>query len=65
MHKGENMVPDGHLAKNFSNFHYNVWLQGSADISLSNTSNFAVSMKMNGEAFLFVDNLNAVSIILC
>ena len=48
--KSLNAVPDGHLAKNFSNFHYNVWLQGSADISLSNTSNFAVSMKMNGRS---------------
>lgn len=53
-------LSDGHLAKNFSDFHYNVWLKGSADISLGNSSNFAVNIKMNGEAFLFVDNLSAL-----
>ena len=60
-----NSVPDGHLAQNFSDFHYNVWLQGSADVYLGNSSNFAVNMNMNGEAFAFVNNLDAVSTMFC
>ena len=59
-----NSVPDGHLAENFSDFHYNFWLQGSASIYMSNSNNFAVNMKMNGDFFGFVDNFNAVSIML-
>jgi len=57
-------VPDGHLAENFSDYRYNLWLRGSANILLRNSSNrmFAVNIKMTGEAFAFADNLNAVSI---
>ena len=57
-------VPDGHLAEDFSDFRYNLWLHGSANILLRNSSNqmFAVNIKMTGEAFAFADDLNAVSI---
>ena len=54
-------VPDGHLAEDFSDFHYNWWWQGSANIHLSD-SGYAVNLKMTGEAFAFVEDLNAVSI---
>ena len=59
-----NGVPDGHLAENFSDYHYNLWLHGSANVLLRNSSDhmFALNMKMTGEAFAFVDDLNAVSI---
>jgi len=55
-------VPNGHLAEDFSDFHYNLWWQGSANILLRKSNNFAVNMKMTGEAFAFVDDMNAVSI---
>ena len=56
-------VPDGHLAENFSDFHYNLWLKGRANIYLSGSSYFSVNLTMTGEAFVFTDVLNAVSII--
>ena len=55
-------VPDGHLAEDFSDFHYNWWWQGSANIHLSD-SGYAVNLKMIGEAFAFAKDVNAVSII--
>ena len=55
-------VPDGHLAEDFSDFHYNLWWQGSTNILLKNSSDFAVNMKMTGETFAFVEDVNAVSI---
>ena len=55
-------VPDGHLAENFSDFHYNLWWRGSANIHLNNSSSNAVNMKITGEAFVFAKDLNAVSI---
>ena len=54
-------VPNGHLVENFSDFYYNLWWQGSANIDLSNEDQ-AVNMKMSGETFAFADNLDAVSI---
>ena len=54
-------VPNGHLVRNFSDFFYNWWWQGSANIELSNEDQ-AVNMKMSGEAFAFAENLDAVSI---
>ena len=54
-------VPNGHLVQNFSDFYYNWWWQGSANIDLSNKDQ-AVNMKMSGEAFAFAENLDAVSI---
>ena len=54
-------VPDGHLAEDFSDFHYNWWWQGSAKIHLSD-SGYAVNLKMTGESFSFAADLNAVSI---
>ena len=54
-------VPDGHLAEDFSDFHYNWWWKGSAKIHLSD-SGYAVNLKMTGEAFSFATDLNAVSI---
>ena len=55
-------VPNGHLAEDFSDFRYNFWMQGSANIHLSNSSNSGVDVKMTGEAFAFADDLNTVSI---
>ena len=55
-------VPEGHLAENVSDFHYNLWWRGSANIRLSNSSSNAVNMKITGEAFVFAEDLNAVSI---
>ena len=57
-------MPDGHLAENFSDFTYNLWLQGSANILLGHSSYHGVKMKITGEAFAFADGLNAVSIFL-
>ena len=54
-------VPNGHLVGNFSDFYYNWWWQGSANIDLSNADQ-AVNMKLSGEAFAFTENLDAVSI---
>ena len=55
-------VPDGHLAENFSDFHYNWWWQGRANINLDN-SGISVNMKMSGEFFAFVEDIDAVSIV--
>ena len=55
-------VPDGHLAEEFSNFHYNLWWQGRANILLTNSSDFAVNMRMTGDVFAFAADLDAVSI---
>ena len=57
----DRQVPNGHLAEDFSDFRYNLWLQGSANIYLNNSNYFGVHMKMVGEAFAFADDLNAVS----
>ena len=59
--KNLNDVPNGHLAEDFSDFRYNFWMHGSANIYLSNSSYSAVNIKMTGEAFAFADNLNTVS----
>ncbi|KAJ7327688.1 hypothetical protein OS493_026565 [Desmophyllum pertusum] len=56
-----NRVPVGPMAEYFSDFHYNMWWQGSADILLKKSSDFAVNMKMNGEGFAFVEDVNSVS----
>ena len=56
-----NDVPNGHLAEDFSDFRYNFWMQGSANIYLSNSTYSAVNIKMTGEAFAFADNLDTVS----
>ena len=53
-------VPNGHLAGNFSDFYYNWWWQGSAQVDLRNADH-AVNMKMSGEAFAFTEDLDAVS----
>ena len=57
-----NHVPDGHFAENFTNFDYNLWLQGSANILLNNSSYFAVNLNITGEAFVFTEDLNAVGV---
>lgn len=57
-------VPDGHLAKNFSDFHYNIWLQGNVNIYLTTPGNFSLKMNMSGEAFVFTEILDAVSILI-
>jgi len=54
-------LPVGPLAEHFSDYHYNLWLQGSADIFLRNSSDFSVNIKLTGEAFVFVEDLNSVS----
>ena len=56
-----NRLPLGPLAEYFSDFHYNLWLQGSADIFLKNSSDFSVDIKLTGEAFAFVEDLDSVS----
>lgn len=56
-----NRLPVGPLAEYFSDFHYNLWLQGSADIFLKNSSDFSVNIKLTGEAFAFVRDLDSVS----
>ena len=57
-----NRVPVGPMAAEyFSDFYYNLWWQGSADILLKHSSDFAMNMKMNGEGFAFVEDLNSVS----
>ena len=50
-----NRVPVGPLAEYFSGFHYNLWLQGSGEIFLKNSSDFSVKIKLTGEAFAFVE----------
>ena len=55
-----NSVPNGHLVGNFSDFYYNWWWQGSANVDLSNEDQ-AVNMKMSGDAFAFTEDLDAVS----
>ena len=59
-----NSVPGDPLAEHFSNFHYNMWWQGRADILLRNSGEFAMNMKMAGEVFAFVGDLNSVSVII-
>ena len=56
-----NRLPVGPLAGYFSDYHYNLWLQGSADIFLKNSSDFSVNIKLTGEAFIFVEDLDSVS----
>ena len=56
-----NRLPVGPLAEFFSDFHYNLWLQGSADIFLKNSSDFSVNIKLTGEAFAFVEDFDSVS----
>ena len=56
-----NSVPNGHLVGNFSDFYYNWWWQGSANIDLRNADH-DVNMKMGGQAFAFAENVDAVSI---
>ena len=56
-------VPNGHLVGNFSDFYYNWWWQGIANIDLSNADQ-AVNIKLSGEAYAFTENLDAVSIAL-
>ena len=56
-----NRLPAGPLAEYFSDYHYNLWLQGSADIFLRNSSDFSVNIKLTGEAFVYVEDLNGVS----
>ena len=53
-------IPNGHLVGNFSDFYYNWWWQGSANVDLSNEDQ-AVSMKTSGDAFAFTEDLDAVS----
>lgn len=55
-------VPDGHLAENFSDFHYNWWWQGRANINLGSDSGISVNMKISGEVFAFSEDLDAVSL---
>ncbi len=57
-----NRFPVGPWAEYFSNYHYNIWWEGSADIFLKNSSDFAVNMKLTGEAFAFVEDVDSVSI---
>ena len=40
---------------------YILWLKGSADIFLKNSSDFSVKIKLTGEAFAFVEDLDSVS----
>ena len=54
-------IPNGHLVGNFSDFYYNWWWQGIANIDLSNADQ-AVNIKLSGQAFAFSENLDAVSI---
>ena len=56
-----NRLPVGPLAEYFSGFHYNLWLQGSGEIFLKNSSDFSVKIKLTGEAFAFVEDLDSVS----
>ena len=56
-----NRLPVGPFAEHFSDFHYNLWLQGNADIFLRNSSDFSVNIKLTGEAFTFVEDLDSVS----
>ena len=56
-----NRVPVGPWAEYFSDFHYNLWWQGSADILLKNSSDFSVNIKQSGEAFAFIEDLDGVS----
>jgi len=56
-----NRLSEGPLAEYFSDYHYNLWIQGSADIILRNSSDFSVNIKLTGETFVFVEDLNSVS----
>ena len=56
-----NRLPVGPLAEFFSDYHFNLWLQGSADIFLKTSSDFSMNIKLTGEAFVFVEDLDSVS----
>lgn len=53
---------DDFIGELFSDFHYNLWWKGRANILLRHSSDFAVNIKMNGEVFAFAEDLNSVSI---
>ncbi|XP_078370477.1 uncharacterized protein LOC144654268 isoform X2 [Oculina patagonica] len=55
-----NRIPVGPWAEHFSDYHYNMWWQGSADILLKNSSDFLVNMKLTGEAFAFAEDLDSL-----
>ncbi len=56
-----NRTPVGPWAEYFSDYHFNMWWQGGADIFLKNSSDFSVNMKLTGEAFAFAEDLDNVS----
>ena len=60
-----NSLPSDPMAEHFSDFHYNMWWKGTTNISLKNTSDFTINMKMSGQVFSFVEDLNSVSIKPC
>ena len=60
-----NSLPSDSMAEHFSDFHYNMWWEGTTNISLKNTSDFTINMKMRGQVFSFVEDLNGVSIKPC
>ena len=56
-----NSLPTDPMAEIFSDFHYNMLWKGITKISLKNTSDFTINMKMTGQVFSFVEDLNSVS----
>ena len=60
-----NFIPADPMAEAFSDFHYNIWWQGTTNIFLKNTSDFTVNMKITGQVFSFVEDLNSVSTTSC
>ena len=60
-----NSLPSDSMAEHLSDFHYNMWWEGTTNISLKNTSDFTINMKMRGQVFSFVEDLNGVSIKPC
>ena len=60
-----NSLPSDPMSEHFLDFHYNMWWEGTTNISLKNTSDFSINMKMSGQVFSFVEDLNSVSIKPC
>ena len=58
-------LPSDPMSEHFSDFHYNMWWKGTTNISLKNTSDFKINMKMSGQVFSFAEDLNSVSINPC
>ncbi|PFX34264.1 Sushi, von Willebrand factor type A, EGF and pentraxin domain-containing protein 1 [Stylophora pistillata] len=55
-----NSLPTDPMAELFSDFHYNMLWKGITKITLKNTSDFTINMKMTGQVFSFVEDLNSL-----